>query len=142
MVKPDGVQRGLIGEVIKRIENKGLKIIGIKMVQMDQDKAGQLYDIHKERDFYNDLKSFVTSGPVIVMAIEGENAMSIIRNLLGATKSFIAAPGTIRGDYGIITQNNIAHSSDSVERAKYEMGLFFKEDEIIDWDRNIDRWIY
>ncbi len=142
MIKPDAVQRGLIGTVIKRIENKGLKIIGLKMCRIDNTTAKKLYDVHEDKDFYNDLVNFITSGPVVVLAIQGDNSITIVRKMLGATKSFEAEAGTIRGDYGLITEKNIVHGSDSPDRVVYEMGIFFKDEDLVDWDRKIDDWIY
>ncbi|MHA1168194.1 MAG: nucleoside-diphosphate kinase [Candidatus Hodarchaeales archaeon] len=142
MIKPDAVQRGLIGEVIRRIENKGLKIIGLKMCQLDNATAKKLYNVHEGKVFYEGLVNFITSGPVVALAIEGDNSIATVRKMLGSTKSFMAEAGTIRGDFGLITQKNIAHGSDSPERVIYEMGIFFSDEELVDWDRNMDRWIY
>ena len=142
MIKPDSVQRGLIGQVIKRIENKGLQIIGLKMVQLDQATANRLYDVHQGKHFLENLVNFIISGPVVAVAIQGDNAISIIRKMLGATNSSEAEPGTIRGDYGMIIQKNIAHGSDSPERVKYETSIFFTDEELVDWDRSLTKWIY
>ena len=141
MVKPDGVQRNLIGEVIKRFEQKGLKIRGLKLVQINRPLAERLYDVHKERPFFGELVDFIISGPVVVMVVEGPEAIKVVRSLLGATKSAEAAPGTIRGDFGITTGKNIVHASDEVNRAKYEMGLFFKPDELISYSKIHDNWL-
>lgn len=141
MVKPDGVQRSLIGEVIQRFEQKGLKIRGLKMVQIDRPLAERLYDVHKERPFFGELVDFIISGPVVVLVVEGPEAIKVVRNLLGATKSAEAAPGTIRGDFGITTGKNIVHASDAVDRAQYEMGLFFKPEELISYSKIHDNWL-
>ena len=141
MVKPDGVQRSLIGEVIQRFERKGLKLCGLKLVHIDRPLAERLYDVHKERPFFGELVDFIISGPVVVMVVEGPEAIKVVRNLLGATKSVEAAPGTIRGDFGITTGKNIVHASDAVERAQYEMGLFFKSEELLSYSKIHDNWL-
>lgn len=141
MIKPDGVQRGLIGKVINRMERKGLKIVALKMVNMDRTIAEELYDIHKGKGFFESLMDFVTSAPVVVMVLEGENAVEVVRRLIGATKSFEALPGTVRGDLGLTTGKNVVHASDAPERAKYEMNIFFK-DMFIDYQRIDEEWIY
>lgn len=141
MVKPDGVQRSLAGKVIQRVEEKGLKIRGLKLIQIDKPLAERLYDVHKERPFFGELVEFITSGPVVVMVVEGPEAIKVVRNLLGATKSAEAAPGTIRGDYGITTGKNIVHASDAVDRAQYELGLFFKPEELVTYTKIHDNWL-
>ena len=141
MIKPDAVQRGLIGEIISRFEKKGLQIIALKMIQVTPEKAKELYDVHVDKPFYESLENFVISGPIVAMVIQGPGAVSIVRKLLGATKSYEAEPGTIRGDYGMIIQNNLVHGSDAVDRAKYEMSILFKEDEILDYEYTLHNWI-
>lgn len=141
MIKPDGVQRSLAGRIIQRVEEKGLKLRGMKLVQIDRPLAERLYDVHKERPFFGELVEFITSGPVIVMVVEGPDAVKVVRNLLGATKSAEATPGTIRGDFGITTGKNIVHASDEVERAQYELGLFFKPEELLKYNKIHDSWL-
>lgn len=125
LVKPDGVRRGLIGEVIRRIEDKKLSIVAIKMLVVDHDLAKQHYAEHAQKPFFDDLVSFITSGPVVAMIVEGEEAVPVLRELVGATDPKDAAPGTIRGDYGLEITENIAHASDSPESAERELELFF-----------------
>jgi nucleoside-diphosphate kinase len=128
MVKPDGVRRALIGEVISRIERKDLQVRDIKMLQIDRELANRHYEEHKEKPFFDELVSFITSGPVVAMVVEGENAVSIVRELMGATDPKNAGPGTIRGDFGKEITENIVHGSDSTASAQRELGLFFPED--------------
>lgn len=125
MVKPDGVRRALIGEVISRIERKDLQVRDIKMLQIDRELANRHYEEHKEKPFFDELVSFITSGPVVAMVVEGENAVSIVRELMGATDPKNANPGTIRGDFGKEITENIVHGSDSTASAQRELGLFF-----------------
>lgn len=141
MIKPDAVQRSLIGRIISRIEEKGLKIIGLKMVQLTEPEVDRLYDIHIGKSFYDILKSFIISGPVVAIAIQGNNAVKVIRKLAGITNSPEADPGTIRGDFGIDLTKNIVHASDAVERAQYELGTFFKADELVEYELINDPWI-
>ncbi|WGI17303.1 nucleoside-diphosphate kinase [Methanonatronarchaeum sp. AMET-Sl] len=128
-VKPDGVERGLIGEVIKRIEDKGLKIIGLKMIWLDREKAEEHYAEHKGKDFFNELIEYITSKPIVAMAIEGPDAVPVVRNLIGTTNPAEANPGTIRGDYGLEISENIVHAADSQENAERELNLYFNEEE-------------
>lgn len=141
MIKPDAVMKGLIGEVIRRFEKKGLKLRAMKMVQLDRPLAERLYDIHKERPFFESLVTFVTSAPVVVMVWTGPDAISVVRTLLGNTKAAEALPGTIRGDFGITTEKNIVHASDAPERAEYEYGLFFKPEDLLKYDKITDPWL-
>lgn len=127
LVKPDGVRRGLIGEVISRIERKKLKILAIKMMTVDQEPARRHYEEHTDKPFFADLVSFITSGPIVALAVEGELAVSVVRSLMGATDPKKADPGTIRGDYGLELTENIVHGSDSPESAKRELDLFFPD---------------
>ncbi|OUJ18966.1 Nucleoside diphosphate kinase Ndk [Methanonatronarchaeum thermophilum] len=129
-VKPDGVKRGLVGEVIKRIEDKNLKIVGLKMIWLDREKAEKHYEEHKNKDFFNELIEYITSKPIVAMAIEGQNAVSVTRNLIGATDPSEAKPGTIRGDYGLEISENIVHAADSPENAERELNLYFNEKEL------------
>ncbi len=127
IIKPDGVQRRLIGEVIGRIEKKGLKIAALKMLRVSRELAEKHYAVHKGKKFYESLVSFITSGPVVAMAVEGPNAISVMRKLMGKTFGFDAEPGTIRGDFGVSTQFNLVHGSDSPETAGFELSLWFDE---------------
>ena len=129
-VKPDGVKRGLIGEVISRFEKKGFKIIGIKMIQFTKELSDKHYEEHINKPFYPNLLKYIVSGPVVVFVVEGENCVQIIRQMMGATSPIDALPGTIRGDYANNVTENIIHGSDSVERAKKEIRLFFKDNEL------------
>jgi nucleoside-diphosphate kinase len=125
MVKPDGVERGLVGEVIGRFEGKGLTLEKIRMLRIDEDLAGRHYAEHTEKPFFGELVEFITSGPVVAMEWAGESAVSVARTLMGPTNPAEAPPGTIRGDFGLIVTNNIVHGSDSVSSAERELGLFF-----------------
>ena len=141
LVKPDGVQRGLVGEVIGRLERKGLKIAGLKMVHVSEELANKHYGEHVGKPFFNSLVSFITSSPLIALAVEGENAVEVSRNLMGATNPKEAAPGTIRGDYGLTIGMNIIHGSDSLESAERELAIFFESSEILAYDKAIDTLI-
>lgn len=134
IIKPDGVQRRLIGEVIGRIEKKGLKIAALKMLQVSRELAEKHYAVHKGKKFYESLVSFITSGPVVAMAVEGPNAISVMRKLMGKTFGFEAEPGTIRGDFGVSTQFNLVHGSDSPETAGFELSLWFDESDYAQYE--------
>lgn len=131
MIKPDGVARGLTGEVIKRLESQGLKILAMKMLMLDRRTAERLYDVHRGKPFFKELVEFVTSGPVVTMILEGENAVSLTRKMIGTTDPAKAEPGTLRGDFGGGVVTNIIHAADSPENAKKEMEIIFKPDEIL-----------
>lgn len=141
LVKPDGIQRALVGEIIGRFENKGLKLVGLKLMQMDQTMAAAHYEAHKGRDFYDSLINFVTSGPVVAMVLESVNAIFIVRKLVGSTRPNEADPGTIRGDYCVNTQFNVIHASDSLENAKREIDIFFRPEELVRYERSIMHWL-
>ena len=141
LVKPDGVQRCLAGDIISRLERRGLKIAGLKMLQMDKALAEKHYAVHKEKPFFNDLVKFITSGPIIAAVLEGENAIESTRQTMGATDPKKAAPGTIRADLGINMEHNLIHGSDSPENAEKEIGIFFKQGELMTYTRDIDRWL-
>ena len=141
LVKPDGVQRGLIGAVIGRIESKGLKIAGLKLIRVSEELAKEHYGEHVARPFFGDLVSFITSSPVVALAVEGDNAVSVVRTLMGGTNPQEADPGTIRGDFGMTIGMNLVHGSDSAESAERELNLFFDKNEILDYVREIDAWI-
>lgn len=131
MVKSDGVQKGLVGEIISRFEKKGLKMVALKIMNITPELAEKHYSEHKGKPFFADLVNFITSGPVVAMVLEGENVIPIVRTMMGATDPQDAAPGTIRGDLALTIDENIIHGSDSLESAKREIGLFFKEEEMI-----------
>ena len=140
LVKPDGVQRGLIGEVIGRLERRGLKLVGLKLVQVSDELARRHYGEHVDRPFFPGLVRFITSSPVVAMAWEADGAVEIVRNTLGATNPVSAPPGTVRGDLGIDIGRNVVHGSDSLESAQRELELFFEAAELVDYDRSIDPW--
>ncbi len=141
MVKPDGVARGIAGEVISRIENKGLKITAMKMIHINDTLAKKHYEEHLEKDFFDSLLSFITSSPSIAMIVEGEDAIQVVRTLVGETDPKKSLPGTIRGDFGLGSTENIVHASDSEESAKREIALFFKPSEIFEYDRCEGDWV-
>ena len=141
LVKPDGVQRGLIGPIITRLESHGLKIVGMKMMHMKEALARRHYGIHVGKPFYLGLVNFITSGPIVAMVLEGPKAVEIVRNTMGNTDPSKATPGTIRGDLGVDIGRNLIHGSDSTENAKQEINLFFKKTEILSYKRDIDKWI-
>lgn len=142
IIKPDALQRGLAGEIISRLEKKGLKIVGMKMLHMDRNRAQRHYAIHKGKAFFNNLVDFITSSPIIAIVFQGKNAVGIIRQTMGETDPAKASSGTIRGDLGIEIGHNLVHGSDSLENASGEIDLFFSADEIVNYDRELDRWIY
>ncbi len=141
IIKPDGVQRGLIGRVITRLEDKGLRLAGLKLMQVSKDLAETHYGEHREKPFFGDLVSFITSSPVVVGVVEGPNAVAVTRGLVGATNPVDATAGTIRGDFGLSIGMNIIHASDAVETGQREVSLFFDESEMIDYTRDIEGWI-
>jgi nucleoside-diphosphate kinase len=141
LLKPDAIHRGLAGEIITRLERKGLKFVGMKMLHVSTELARRHYAAHVDKPFYPRLESFITSIPIVAMVVEGENAVEFVRALMGATNPLKAAPGTIRGDLAISIGPNLIHGSDSEEAARKEIALFFSEDEIFDYARDIDRWI-
>ncbi len=140
LVKPDGVQRGLIGTVISRFESRGLKIVAMRMLRLDREIVERYYAEHMEKDFFEDLVSFITSGPVVAMVVEGPDVVSVVRRMVGTTDSKEASPGTIRGDFGISKQMNIIHASDSPESAEREIPIFFSDDEIQEFERIDGPW--
>lgn len=141
LLKPDAVQRGLVGAIISRLEGRGLKIAGMKLIHMDQALASRHYEAHVERPFFPGLVEFITSGPLVAMALEGPNAVEMVRNTMGATNPLQSAPGTIRGDLATDIGRNLVHGSDSLESAEREVALFFGESEIVDYSRSVDPWI-
>ncbi len=142
ILKPDAVQRGLMGRVISRFEDKGLQIVGAKLMCISDDLAATHYEAHKERPFYAGLVSFMTSSPVMVLAVHGNSAIAVARKMMGATFGSNAEPGTIRGDFGVSNSFNLIHGSDSPEAAERELGLFFSKGEVMPFDRAISTWVY
>lgn len=142
MLKPDTVQRNLVGEILSRFERRGLKIIAMKLVQIDKALAAKLYDVHHDKDFYEPLIEYVTMGPSVVCVIEGHGAIQAIRRMLGATNPLDSDAGSIRGDYGLYLRRNVVHASDSQERAEHEMSLFFDASEILDYKKSDEKWVY
>lgn len=142
MLKPDAVQRNLIGEIICRFEKKGLKLVALKMLQISRELAERHYAEHKGKPFFEDLVGFITSGPVVAMIWEGKKAVQVVRKMLGNTDPQEAPPGTLRGDYALFTGNNIVHGSDSPESAAREISLFFSSEEIISYRKSTDFWVY
>ena len=140
LVKPDGVQRGRIGTILSRFEAKGLQIVGLKMMKPSREHLEKHYAVHKERPFFESLLGFMSSGPVVAIAVRGEGAIAVVRNLVGATDGAAAAPGTIRGDYGMSKSFNLIHASDGADTAAFEMDLWFGGD-TIDWDLDELRWV-
>lgn len=141
LVKPDGVQRGLMGEIINRFERRGLKLIGMKFMQMTSEKAAEHYGEHMGKPFYADLVAYIISGPIVAMCWEGPDAVKAARQTIGATKPVEANPGTIRGDFGMEIGRNLVHGSDSPENGQRETDVFFNADELLDWSRDNERWI-
>jgi nucleoside-diphosphate kinase len=142
LIKPDAIQRGLAGEIISRLERKGLKIVAMRMLHMDKNLAQRHYAIHKGKAFFDDLVSFIISSPLIAIVFQGKNAVDIIRQTMGETDPAKAQSGTIRGDFGIDIGRNLIHGSDSLENASKEIDLFFSAKEIFNYDRELDMWIY
>lgn len=140
MVKPDGVQRGLVGEIVGRFEKKGLKLVAAKLIQVPEALAQEHYAEHKERPFFGELVTFITSSPVFAMVLEGENAISVARTMMGKTNPAESAPGTIRGDFGLTIGMNIIHGSDSTESAAREVALWFSND-TVSYDKAVDVWL-
>ena len=142
MIKPDGVQRHLTGEIIHRFERKGFTLVGLKMMQVSRELAETHYGVHKERPFFKGLVDFITSAPVIAMVWEGENVVTAARNIIGATNPTTADPGSIRGDFGVSIGRNLIHGSDAIETAQTEVSLWFNEDELTDWNPVRKPWLY
>lgn len=142
LVKPDGVQRGLIGEVISRLERRGLRLVAAKFLQASQSLAEQHYAEHKGKPFYPGLLEYITSAPVMAMAWEGPNAVAAIRQTMGATRPVEAAPGSVRHDFALEVGRNITHASDKPETGEKEVTLWFSKEELVNWSRDIDRWVF
>lgn len=142
LVKPDGVQRGLVGEVISRLERRGLRLVAAKFMSVSTALAEEHYAIHKGKPFYERLIGYITSSPVMAMVWEGPQAVAAVRQTMGATRPIEAAPGTLRHDYALMVGRNLTHASDSPENGHIEVGLWFKPDELVEWDRADDPWIF
>ncbi|MCC6022688.1 MAG: nucleoside-diphosphate kinase [Desulfurococcaceae archaeon] len=132
IIKPDGVRRGLVGEILSRFEKKGFKIRALKMIRLSREQAEKLYDIHFGKSFFNDLVNYMTSGPVVAVILEGDNAVNAVRLMIGPTDGSKAPPGTIRGDYSLSIRENVIHASDSIDRVEHEVSVIFKPEEIYD----------
>lgn len=141
-IKPDGVQRGLIGEIIRRYEAKGFTLVGLKLMNVSRELAEKHYGVHKDKPFFPGLVEFITSGPVVAMVWEGEGVIASARKIIGATNPLNAEPGTIRGDYGVSIGRNIIHGSDAPETAQSEISLWFTSEELANWQPTINPWIY
>ena len=142
LVKPDGVQRGLIGEVISRLERRGLRLVAAKFMQVSRGLAETHYAIHKGKPFYDGLIAYITSAPVMAMVWEGPNAVAAVRQTMGATRPTEAAPGTLRHDFALEVGRNLTHASDEPANAEKEVALWFKKEELVDWKREVDRWVF
>jgi nucleoside-diphosphate kinase len=142
LVKPDGVQRALIGEVISRLERRGLRLVAAKFMQVSRELADTHYAIHKGKPFYDGLISYITSAPVMAMAWEGPNAVAAIRQTMGATRPTEAAPGSLRHDFALEVGRNLTHASDTVENGVNEVALWFRQEELVNWNREVDRWVF
>jgi len=142
LVKPDGVQRGLVGEVISRLERRGLRLIAAKFLQVSKELAETHYAIHKGKPFYDDLIDYITSAPVMAMVWEGPSAVAAIRQTMGATRPTEAAPGSLRHDFALEIGRNLTHASDTIENSDKEVELWFKSGDLVEWNRDTDRWIF
>jgi nucleoside-diphosphate kinase len=141
LVKPDGVQRQLIGRILSRYEDRGLKVVGLKLVRVDRELAERHYAAHRGKLFFEGLVEFIISAPLVALALDGPNAIAVVREINGATRPHEAAPGTIRGDFALETAQNLVHASDSPETAAAELGLWFEAAELHAYDREVDRWV-
>lgn len=141
LVKPDGVQRLLVGRIVARFEERGLKLAGLKLLRVDRAFAEQHYAVHRGKPFFEGLLDFITSGPLVALALDGPNAIAVVRSMVGATRPHEAAAGTIRGDLAVETAQNLVHASDGAETAAAELALWFGPGELVNYDREIDRWV-
>lgn len=141
IIKPDGIQRGLVGPILERLERRGLQLAAMRLMQIDRALAEQHYGVHRGKGFFEGLVSYITSGPVVVAAFEGPNAVSVVRATMGATNAAEAAPGTIRGDFALEIGRNLVHGSDSPDSAQHEIALFFKPEELLSYQRSVLPWI-
>ena len=142
LIKPDAIQRGLAGDILSRLERRGLRMIALRLFQMDEGLARRHYAEHEGKPFYEGLIAYTTACPIIAAVFEGTNAVDTVRKTMGATNPAAAGPGTIRGDLGLETGRNLIHGSDSLESAKREVALFFREDELLSYPRDVDRWVF
>lgn len=140
LIKPDAVQRLLSGRILTRFEERGLKLVALKLVKVDRELAERHYAVHREKSFFGGLVEFITSSPLVALALEGPNAIAVVRAMVGATRPHEAAPGTIRGDFALETAQNLVHASDGPETAAQELALWFRPEELVDYERDIDRW--
>ena len=141
LVKPDGVQRRLVGEIVGRIEKRGLKIVGLKMIRVTKELSREHYSEHVQKPFYPLLEEFITSGPVVALVAEGPQAITVLRGMMGPTNGRDAAPGTIRGDFGLSRQMNLIHGSDGPDAAKREIGIYFKPGELVEYEETLAEWV-
>ncbi|ACC84557.1 nucleoside-diphosphate kinase [Nostoc sp. UCD121] len=141
-IKPDGVQRGLVGEIIRRFETKGFTLVGLKFLKVSKELAEQHYGVHRERPFFGSLVEFITSSPVVAMVWEGDGVVASARKIIGATNPLTSEPGTIRGDFGINIGRNLIHGSDAPETAQQEIALWFKDEELVNWQPHITPWLH
>lgn len=141
-IKPDGVQRGLVGEIIRRFETKGFTLVGLKFLKVSRELAQQHYDVHRERPFFAGLVEFITSSPVVAMVWEGDGVIASARKIIGATNPLTAEPGTIRGDFGLNIGRNLIHGSDAPETAQGEIALWFKDEELVNWQPHLTPWLH
>ncbi|MEH2299250.1 nucleoside-diphosphate kinase [Nostoc sp.] len=141
-IKPDGVQRGLVGEIIRRFETKGFTLVGLKFLKVSRELAEQHYDVHRERPFFTGLVEFITSSPVVAMVWEGDGVVASARKIIGATNPLTAEPGTIRGDFGLNIGRNLIHGSDAPETAHQEIALWFKDEELVNWQPHLTPWLH
>lgn len=142
ILKPDAVQRGLVGPILTRLEQRGLRLAGLKLMRIDEALARRHYGVHEGKPFFNGLVEYITSGPVVVAVVTGKGVIATVRNTVGATNPAQAAPGTIRGDYAVEIGRNLIHASDSPENGEHEVALFFRPEELVELERSTDRWIY
>lgn len=141
LIKPDGVQRQLVGRILARYEDRGLKLVGLKLMQVSRDLAERHYAVHREKPFFTGLVAFITSAPLVAAVLEGPNAIALVRAMNGATRPHEAAPGSIRGDLAVETAQNLVHASDGPETAESEVALWFDAAELLDYEREVDRWV-
>jgi len=141
LIKPDGVQRLLTGRILARYEDRGLKLVGLKLIHVSRDLAERHYAVHREKPFFGGLVDFITSAPLVAAVLEGPNAIAVVRAMNGATRPHEAEPGSIRGDFALETAQNLVHASDSPETASSEVALWFRPDELLEYDREVDRWV-
>jgi len=141
LIKPDAVQRLLTGRILARYEDRGLRLVGMKLMTVPRDVAERHYAVHRDKPFFGGLVDFITSGPLVALALEGPNAIAVVRAMNGATRPHEAAPGTIRGDFALETAQNLVHASDSGETAAFELPLWFRDEELLEYGREIDRWV-